>query len=632
MKRSLVSVLIVLAASAVLLLQCGKKGNPVEVPVATPTAPKITAAYPADAAGLARNTLIYVTFDRPMNHSATETALTVDGMTGTKTWSNYILIFKPDSLFAVSDTVRFSISTAAQDNNGTALAAAASYTFICGAAADTARPVVFAQSPNDSSVPTNVGDVKASLSKKIAPWSDAAITFKQGSTLIQVNGMLINDSILHFLPNVLNPSTTYTVTIDTNCVDRCGNHLSVPFVWSFKTIADTVKPYVTKTEPANGDTLVSVNAQVKIRFSEPMDIASVLAALTHSPTLHFSATWSGDTMVTLTMTDTLSFHTLYTVTVGIGAMDQAGNHLAAVYPFSFTTARGLFIACNGSNQLYAYQQNDLKAEGNIPLSAAPRQVQVPPNGARAYILTGNSIVALDLRDHNNTIGTVPLRSTCYGLAVSPDGSRLAATDTLTKWLYLIDAVSMSKIDSVQTVNGFPKGVCFVQNGTKVAALCWGRVEIYSVSNLHNAPVTVSVPLNGEELVLSPAGDRLFAATGGVVSVIRTSDNSWLYDIANVSTHPWGLAVSPDGLHLAVSCYDEDGVKVFDAQASAPSAPLYAIATGLGPKGLAYSPDGKYLYVAVSGASQLKRLARASSYAVDNTLTVGAGPWGIAVTP
>jgi hypothetical protein len=24
--------------------------------------------------------------------------------------------------------------------------------------------------------------------------------------------------------------------------------------------------------------------------------------------------------------------------------------------------------------------------------------------------------------------------------------------------------------------------------------------------------------------------------------------------------------------------------------------------------------------------------RASSYAVDNTLTVGAGPWGIAVTP
>ena len=247
----------------------------------------------------------------------------------------------------------------------------------------------------------------------------------------------------------------------------------------------------------------------------------------------------------------------------------------------------------------------------------------------AYVLTQSGLEFIQLKNHNNHFATVTLPATCYGLALSPNGSRLAVTDTLNKWLYLIDAVTAQKTDSVQTGAAFPKGVWFNQGSSQICVLCWGQVEIFSVSNLHTAPSTVVIPNNGEEAVRGISGDTLYVSSGTGFTAIKISDNSVPFQITGISNHPFGLAVSPDQAHVALACYEEHAVKIYTTS----GAYVTTVSVGTGPKGLAYSPDGKYLYVSNSGSSSISVISRNdNTYTAQTPKTVGSGPWGIAVTP
>ncbi|MCU0606195.1 MAG: Ig-like domain-containing protein [Candidatus Edwardsbacteria bacterium] len=636
MKRTFIVTAVCLLTLAGLLLQCGKKSNPIPPPPPTPTVPTVTSAYPANGtAGLARNTLIYIVFSEAMDHAATEGALSVTGMTGIMSWSNHILIFRPDSLFGAGDSVTFAVSTAAVDAEGTAMAAAVGYSFVCGAAADLTPPSVASHSPAGTGVALNT-EVTAHCSEKLAPWSDGAISLRDSASGAAVGGAtgISNDSILRFVPAALAPSRTYLATVGTACLDRCGNPMAADHSWYFTTAADNVPPTVNGTSPADGDTLVPVNAQVRIRFSEPMDTAATRAATTHSPTLHYRATWSDDTLMTLTMTDTLSFHTAHRVTVGTGAMDRAGNHLASAHQFIFTTARGLYVACQSANETHLYQAHDLKPEGYLPFTSGITSVRMSTDGNIAYLLTSSGLRFRQVHDHNSEPLATNLSGDCYGMAVSPNGARLAVSDTaaMHNYVYLINAVNGQIQDTFAAGGAAPKGMAFSADSRYLYVLCQfnNRLEVYDLDNPGLAPAVVWVPNGGEELAITPAGDRVYAACGSEVSVIRTSDNTALTPISGVSSHPFGLAVSPDGQHLAVACYNEGGVKVYKVSDHSLVA---TVATGTRPKGLCYSPDGAYLYVANSGSGTVTPVARSgATYTPGAPITVGAGPWGVAVTP
>ncbi len=635
MKRTFIVAAVCLLTLAGQLLQCGKKGNPVEVPRAEPTAPRIVSVHPADgAAGVPRNTLVLVTFDRAMDQPATAGALTVAGMTGTASWKYNILVFRPDSLYGDGDTVRFAVSAAARDNFGTPLAAAAAYQFVCGAAADSTPPAVAAHSPADSGAALNAA-VYAACSEKLAPWSDGAITLRQGATPVPGSAGVVGDSVLRFTPRTLGALTTYTASVDTTCMDLCGNRMAATHSWTFTTAADNVAPTIHGTTPANGDTLVPVNAPVRIRFSEPMDTAATRAATTHHPALHCRTAWTNDTLMTLTMTDTLSFHTAHQVTVGTGAMDKAGNHLASAHQFSFTTARGLYVTCNTDNRTSLYQQHDLKPEGTIPSLPSVGQIRMSPDGSRAYLLDNDGVKVLDLRDHNRIIDTIALAGNCYGLAVSPNGLRLAVSDPVQNCVYLITAATGQVPDTIimAVAGAAPKGVVFSGNSRYLYVACTNsnHVQIYDLNNLGLPPVQISSAYDGEEMAARPSGDIVFAACGPGVTAVNTSDNSWRYNITVAGTpHPFGLAVSPDGQHLVVSWYNLTQVSIYDAMTGAHIA---NVNVGSNPKGLCYSPDGRYLYVANSGSGTVTPIARSgAAYTPATAVTVGAGPWGIAVTP
>jgi N-acetylneuraminic acid mutarotase len=104
---------------------------------------------------------------------------------------------------------------------------------------------------------------------------------------------------------------------------------------------DVTAPTLSSTIPADGETGVSTNSALVIRFSEAMN-ASSLNALTVVLKDSLNNAISGNVSVlgdtaTFAPAASLSASTSYTASIGPGAQDLAGNHLAVSYVWTFTT-------------------------------------------------------------------------------------------------------------------------------------------------------------------------------------------------------------------------------------------------------------------------------------------------------
>ncbi|MCL7414248.1 MAG: Ig-like domain-containing protein, partial [ANME-2 cluster archaeon] len=141
-----------------------------------------------------------------------------------------------------------------------------------------------------------------------------------------------------FTPSAdLTPSTLYEVTIATGAEDLAGNPLATVYLWNFTTAAesDNTPPTVIGNTPTGTD--VPVTTVITVTFNESMNTTSAENAFSTSPSVNGIFGWSGDTM-TFTPSADLTPSTLYEVTIATGAEDLAGNPLATVYLWNFTTA------------------------------------------------------------------------------------------------------------------------------------------------------------------------------------------------------------------------------------------------------------------------------------------------------
>ncbi len=107
---------------------------------------------------------------------------------------------------------------------------------------------------------------------------------------------------------------------------------------------DTTPPTVVSTSPESDATGIGIATLIEVTFSEPMN-ETTLTTLTitvedDSPaTVNGGVTYTPGTYTAVfTPTASLTYDTIYTVTVTTGVEDEAGNGLAADHEFSFTTA------------------------------------------------------------------------------------------------------------------------------------------------------------------------------------------------------------------------------------------------------------------------------------------------------
>jgi len=129
--------------------------------------------------------------------------------------------------------------------------------------------------------------------------------------------------------------TVYTCTVGTGAKDSTGNALASAYKWSFKTVysSDTTAPTISSVIPSASN--VATLPTIVVTFNEAMNTSSAQNAFTISGSVTGSFNWIGNRMI-FTPSSALSSNTAYTCTVGTGAQDLAGNHLAAPYSWSFT--------------------------------------------------------------------------------------------------------------------------------------------------------------------------------------------------------------------------------------------------------------------------------------------------------
>ena len=364
------------------------------------TPPSVSDTSPPNGdSGIALNSSVSVTFSKVMTRATLNTTsfLIVPQpggapIAGAVSASGNTATFTPSSDLAPNTQYRATITTAAKDAAGNALATNFTWDFSSGASFDTTPPTVSATSPANAAtgIATN-SSVSATFSEAMTNSTLSAANFLLESTadgVPLIGTANVSGNTLTFVPSApLIASTQYTAGISANVTDAAGNPLGSNYTWHFTTgaNADTTPPTVTAISPVDGATGVAINSSLSATFSKAMtnstlSNATFTLARTAGGSVDGTVRVSGNT-VQFTPIANLYGSTGYRATITTAAKDAAGNALASNFSWNFITAA-------------------------IPDSTPPTVVaNSPTNGANGVALNASVSVTFSKLMANSTLNT-----------------------------------------------------------------------------------------------------------------------------------------------------------------------------------------------------------------------------------
>ena len=256
----------------------------------------------------------------------------------------------------------------------------------------------------------------------------------------------------------------------------------------------------------------------------------------------------------------------------------------------------------------------------------------------------SSVSVVDTRTNTITATIGVSRNESYGVAVSPDGSRVYVTTFYSGSLQVIDAAT-NTVGATLSVGDYPYSVAVSPDGSRVYVANWGFQPYVAVINAATNTVTATINVGGnpgggvspDGVAVSPDGSRVYVTytLSGYMAVINTATDTVVSTIY-LGDYAQGIpAVSPDGSKVYVAT-GTGTVRVIDTATNGvsviPVSSDYNPYTGT-PQNVAVSPDGARAYVTIAGGG-LDRLAVIDTTAntVTATVPVGLAPLGLAVTP
>ncbi|HUQ19901.1 MAG TPA: Ig-like domain-containing protein [Gemmatimonadaceae bacterium] len=322
--------------------------------------PTVVSISPSNGStGLATNVPLTITFSEAMDVASvtasialkvTSSGVTVPGSVSYNP-STLTATFTPAASLAFATSYTLTVSPVAKDASGNALTASTSSTFSTAGAPDTTPPTVVTVSPTNGAASVSVNStVVISFSEPMDGTSMTSLTvlLKSGSvtvpSVVSYSGATNSVTITPTAPLAF--GADYSVTVTTGAKDLAGNGLASQFSSAFTTASapDTTPPNVEAITPANGTNNVSVNTVITVKFSEPMNSATVtgsvaLVIASNSSPVAANVSYDAATnTATLIPSAPLSFATAYTITVSTGAKDLSGNSLPSTITSGFSTA------------------------------------------------------------------------------------------------------------------------------------------------------------------------------------------------------------------------------------------------------------------------------------------------------
>ncbi|HUP92347.1 MAG TPA: Ig-like domain-containing protein [Solimonas sp.] len=365
-----------------LLASCSNCGDCGVTAPAALAAPKVVGSTPAcSATCIAPDQDISVVFSQPMDPATINTTtVRVTGpggapVAGTVTYSGVTATFDPTEPLAGGTSFHITVSSGAHDAAGNPLSPEFDCEFTTTLSLDTTAPLVNNTEPV-------CGSTGAAPNRSIAvTFSEAMNPATIDGTTLRLSGpggALAGTVTYSGLTGQFNPAaplaagTTFALTVTTGARDTAGNPLATNFLCGFTTGAapDTTAPTVSFLDPLCGTTGVAIDTAVVITFSETMDPATITAATVsltgQGGPLAGVVSYVGRT-ATFTPEAPLAPSSTFTVGVGVGAEDLAGNAMAAPFSCSFQTGLAPDVAAPS-------------VVTSIPACAA---TGVPPNHALA---------------------------------------------------------------------------------------------------------------------------------------------------------------------------------------------------------------------------------------------------------
>lgn len=233
-------------------------------------------------------------------------------------------------------------------------------------------------------------------------------------------------------------------------------------------------------------------------------------------------------------------------------------------------------------------------------------VAITPDGRTGYVVSAGShvLIPIDLSTGWPTVGT-PVNLTASAgtvyIAIAPDGSKAYVSDTANN-----DVVPVDLTTNPATV------------GTPIP--------------IGTAPLGIA---------FSPDGSKAYVADpgAGTVTPITVASNTPGTPISGVGTSPNQIAISPDGKTAYVTDNGSNLVYPIALPAGTVEVPIQVGGSGVRPLGIAITPDGTKAYTAnfgpastFGGTGDTVTPINLSTHTPGTPITVGGGPWSIAVTP
>lgn len=355
---------------------CGGGSDPILGPPTVGIPATVTVTSPVAAtppvSGIAINTSVQATFSKPMAATTLTTAFTLAcpagaPLTATVGYdaSSRTATLTPAAPLPANTLCAATISTAARDSDGIALATDFVWSFRTAPSADTTRPTVAVTVPTPAAanVATNT-KITAAFSEAMKATTISGTSFSVTNTTLgaAVSGTVSYSPVARtatFTPSAatLPSNSLFTVTLQSTLTDLAGNGLAgnaavLPnagnHTWTFTTSAasDATAPTASTLSPANGTT-VCLNKVVSATFSEAMDAATI-------DTTSFSVTDNGvavtgsvsydaaSRVASFVPSDPSGFAPSKSFVVAIrsgvnGVADLAGNALTNDVVWGFTT-------------------------------------------------------------------------------------------------------------------------------------------------------------------------------------------------------------------------------------------------------------------------------------------------------
>jgi len=238
--------------------------------------------------------------------------------------------FSPSPALGLNTTYTMTIGTGVQDNAGNGLVTPYSFSFTTAAvgtpsgltAAKGNLQSVLTWSPASAATGYNI---YWSTSYGVTPQNGTKISGTTGTTYTHTG--LRNGTTYYYVVTAVNGAAE----------GQASNQASV--------LIDNVLPTVVSTTPVGGSTGTSISSSVCVNFSKYMNSSTwnnanvyfrdAAGAVVNGS---YAGYISGCNGIGFSPSPALGFNTTYTMTIGTGVQDNAGNSLAAPYSFSFTTA------------------------------------------------------------------------------------------------------------------------------------------------------------------------------------------------------------------------------------------------------------------------------------------------------